>query len=53
VIAWATFWIYSHHSSIQIVVICALGVAIAMIIALVVKLTTNHPTGPMPPPSAA
>jgi translocator protein len=53
VIAWATFWIYSRHSNVQIVAIFALGVAIMMIIALVLRLTINRPSGPMPLPSAA
>lgn len=53
VIAWATFWIYSRHSNVQIVAIFALGVAVLMLIALVVQLLSNRPSGPMPLPSAA
>jgi hypothetical protein len=53
VIAWATFWIYSRHSNVQIVAIFALGVALVMVIALVLRLVSNRPSGPMPLPSAA
>jgi benzodiazapine receptor len=53
VIAWATFWIYSRHSDVQLVAISALGVAVVMIIALVLRLTINRPSNPMPLPSAA
>lgn len=53
VIAWATFWIYSRHSEVQTVALFAIGVAIAMVIALVLRLIINRPSDPMPLTSAA